>query len=90
MVAWLPRSASRAFLDEPSLDPMDLTSPPAQNAPPAPVRITTRMSSDMRSLISSIAWSRSMRIRADNALRASGRLSVIVATPSLTSNSMSL
>ena len=71
-------SAVQSFLA--LLSPMPLTSPPAQKAVPAPVisSAPTRGSSP-RSLImrrsAGVSWS-------DSALRASGRLSVMMATPS--------
>ena len=55
-------------------------SPPAQNAPPAPPRITARTSRSRR--IASTAWASSSRITMSSALRCAGRFSVIVATPS--------
>ena len=67
------------------LSPMPLTSPPEQNALPAPVisKAPTAGSSP-RSLI----MRRSAGVRSgDNALRASGRFSVMMATPSSTRHS---
>src|SRR6185503_9482881 len=67
--------------------PMALTSPPAQKAVPAPViRSAPTLSSSPRSLI----WLRSAGVNlSDIALRASGRLRVINATPSRTSHKSS-
>ena len=56
------------------------TSPPAQNAPPAPVRITARTVSSRVIVVSS--WSSSTSIVASRAFFDCGRLSVMVATPS--------
>src|SRR5213593_4658798 len=62
------------------LSTKSLTSPPAQKARPAPVTTTQRIAGS--SSTSSAAW-KSSRPRARlNALNASRRLSVIVATPS--------
>jgi hypothetical protein len=55
-------------------------SPPAQNTPPAPVRITARTFSSSRISDTSSAISR--RIGMSRALRASGRFRVTMATSS--------
>src|SRR6186997_17054 len=68
--------------------PMPLTSPPLQKAVPAPViRSAPTLGSLPRSLICVLSAGVS---RSDMALRASGRLSVISATPSRTSHKSSV
>src|SRR5262249_9313306 len=62
------------------LSTKSLTSPPAQNARPAPV--TTMQRTAESSSTSSEAWKRSRPRPRLSALNASGRLSVMVATPS--------
>src|SRR2546422_2076346 len=62
------------------LSTKSLTSPPAQKARPAPVTTTQRTAGS--SSTSSAAWKSSRPRLRLNALNASGRLSVIVATPS--------
>src|SRR6185503_20186466 len=62
------------------LSTKSLTSPPAQNARPAPVTTTQRMAGS--SSTSSEAWKRSRPRPRLSALKASGRFRVIVATPS--------
>src|SRR5437867_1130527 len=62
------------------LSTKSLTSPPAQKARPAPVTTTQRIAGS--SSTSSAAWKSSRPRPRLNALNASGRLSVIVATPS--------
>src|SRR5206468_11034802 len=62
------------------LSTKSLTSPPAQNARPAPVTTTQRTAGS--SSTSSAAWKRSRPRPRLSALNASGRLRVIVATPS--------
>ncbi len=64
---------------------MVFTSPPAEKCPPPPVRMTTRTAASASS--SSSAVSSSRRMTRSSALRACGRLSVIVATPSVRSTS---
>src|SRR5262249_18190060 len=66
-----------------TLSRKSLTSPPAQNARPAPVTTTQRTAGS--SSTSSAAWKRSRPSPRLSALKASGRLSVIVATPSFCS-----
>src|SRR2546422_3341074 len=62
------------------LSTKSLTSPPAQKARPAPVTTTQRTAGS--SSTSSAAWKSSRPRLRLNALNASGRLSVSVATPS--------
>jgi len=62
---------------------MPRMSPPAQNAPPAPVRITARI--DLSAAIAGTTRANSSFISALSALRASGRFIVSVATPSVSS-----
>src|SRR5262249_16759166 len=68
--------------------PIFLTSPPAQNAPPAPVSRITRI--DASSLQCFSILMKPCDIGADKAVFASGRLNVRVATPSLTLHSRSV
>ena len=63
---------------------MPETSPPEQNARPAPV-ITTQRTDGSASTVSSICRSAGVS-SFDSALRLSGRFSVIVATPFSTSH----
>jgi hypothetical protein len=82
------RRSSKLICPRGPRPPIALTSPPEQKAVPAPViRSAPTAESSLRSLI----WVRNAAVRSgDSALRASGRLRVMVATPSSTAHKSSV